>query len=209
MVSYDVASKVTYCFVSCNITGVANFFLRRLKVSAPYANHQLLLLVIYAEWQSRKVNIQRIQNEDNLLRFEDRTGHTIFRTASGFFMDSEGQPTNIVDSRINPQAFRQLSVNLSQLNFALSVMEVFASSVQSFCSAGLSLYLDELEQATLAISNPSLSAPARVLKQRLELVNSSAYHCHLRVAAYEKRCQLQMGIVRCPLQECMTFTDCG
>lgn len=204
MVSYDVASRMTYCFVSCNILGVGNFFLRRLKVSASYANHPLLPLVIHAEWQSQKVNLQRIQNEDDLLHFEDTTGHTIFSTASGEKTDSEGQPTNIVDSRIDPRAFRQLSVDLSQLNFALSIMEVFTSSVQSLCSAALSLYFDELEDATSAASYTSLSSTARILKQRLELVNSSAYHCHLRVAAYEKRCQLQMGIMTCPEQEFMT-----
>jgi len=184
--SYNAKTGVTFGFISCNVAGVLDFMLQRLRLSVSHARHPLLLLTVYLEWQGKTTNEERIGLDGHLLAIEHRTGHTIFYDENGL---STGERTDRIDSSL----FRTLSVDLAHLSYNISMVNVFNSSVQTLCDTALLKYFDELESTPA--QKAILSTSAKELKQRIEIVQSVCSNNKIRLAAYEKRIELQMGVV--------------
>lgn len=182
--SYDANTGLTYGFVCCNVPDFVDFLLQRLRLSAAHARHPLLLLTIYLEWQGRTSNQERTQLDGRLLDIEDQTGHTIF-------YDKNGQPTGDQTQRIDSSLSRKLSVNLAHLSYNISMVNLFNSSVQTLCEKALLQYLNELDD----LQQEAVCASTKELRQRIEIVQSICANNALRFTAYEKRLELQMGVV--------------
>lgn len=182
--SYDANTGLTYGFVTCNVPDFVDFLIQRLRLSAAHARHPLLLLTIYLEWQGRASNQERTQLDGRLLSIEEQTGHTIF-------YDENGQSTGERTQRIDSSLFRTLSVDLAHLSYNISMVNLFNSSVQTLCDKALLQYLDELED----LQEETVCASTKELRQRIEIVQSICANNTLRFTAYERRLELQMGVV--------------
>jgi hypothetical protein len=140
------------------------------------------------EWQGKTTNQERTHLDGLLLNIEHRTGHTIF-------YGEDGLPTGNQSDRIDSSLFRTLSVDLAHLSYNISMVNVFNSSVQMMCNTALDKYFDELEESAIPSQEDRMCAAAKDLKQRIEIVQSICSNNTIRLAADDKRIQLQMGVV--------------
>jgi len=188
ILSYNTITGVTYGFLTGNIQSAVDFVLQRLRLSASHARHPLLLLTVYLEWQAKIANQERSDIDGLLREIEHRTGHTIF-------YDENGVATGDYPDRIETSLFRTLSVNLAHLSYNISMVDVYNSSAQLLCDTALLTYFNELERSATPSERASISTSGKELMQRIEMVQSIYANNTIRLAAYDKRIQLQMGVV--------------
>lgn len=74
------------------------------------------------------------------------------------------------------------------------MVNLFNSSVQTLCEKALLQYLNELDD----LQQEAVCASTKELRQRIEIVQSICANNALRFTAYEKRLELQMGVVSDP-----------
>ena len=143
----------------------------------------MFLAFVFAKRQLDKLNKDLASLSLRILNVEDATQHPV---VSNKIDPAEQQRP------AEPADYGTLTVELGRMNYQIAAQQIYTVSLQELCE----LALESMEPTTAAEKQRrSFRQSQRILTERLDCINRSARHAHMKFQMLEKRAQSQVSIV--------------